>query len=172
MDGYESGGNVQGSTDSNLVNDGMAEVSYLQNTAQSVSGTMAESGTTESVTNWNQVSHVNDAANENVANWNQASQASDNSGAVTDWNQASQLNNGYPSHMIFDPQYPGWYYDTIALEWRSLESYPPPVQSTVQGESQLDQNVLASQQTFSDSNDKQNYGAYGHNDSSRFPGVS
>ncbi|PHT95984.1 hypothetical protein T459_03866 [Capsicum annuum] len=172
VDGYESGGNVQGSTDSNLVNDGMAEVSYLQNTAQSVSGTMAESGTTESVTNWNQVSHVNDAANENVANWNQASQASDNSGAVTDWNQASQLNNGYPSHMIFDPQYPGWYYDTIALEWRSLESYPPPVQSTVQGESQLDQNVLASQQTFSDSNDKQNYGAYGHNDSSRFQGFS
>ncbi|KAF3635023.1 putative flowering time control protein FCA-like isoform X1, partial [Capsicum annuum] len=161
VDGYESGGNVQGITDSNLVNDGTAEVSYLQSTAQSVSGTAAESGTTESVTNWNQVSQLNDASTGNVPNWKQ-----------TDWNQASQLNNGYPSHMVFDPQYPGWYYDTNALEWRSLESYTPSAQPTVQAESQLDQNVLASQQTFSHNSDQQNYGAYGHNDNSRFQGFS
>ncbi|PHT39511.1 hypothetical protein CQW23_18365 [Capsicum baccatum] len=172
VDGYESGGNVQGSTGSNLVNDGTAEVSYLQSTAQSVSGTAAESGTTESVTNWNLVSQLNDASTGNVPNWKQASQASDNSGGVTDWNQASQLNNGYPSHMVFDPQYPGWYYDTNALEWRSLESYTPSAQPTVQAESQLDQNVLASQQTFSHNSDQQNYGAYGHNDNSRFQGFS
>ncbi|CAN4077338.1 unnamed protein product [Withania somnifera] len=188
VDSYESGANVQGSTDSNLVSDwsvseGTPDVSYLQKSLQSVSGTAAESGTTESVTNWNQVSQINYAA-ENATNWNQASQASDSKGAVTDWNQvslasdaggvttdwnqASQLNNGYPSHMVFDPQYPGWYYDTIALEWRSLESYTPSAQSAVQGESQMDQNGLASQQTFCHNNDQRNYGTYGHNDNSRF----
>ncbi|XP_060179948.1 protein transport protein SEC16B homolog isoform X2 [Lycium barbarum] len=206
VESYESGANVQGNTDSNLVSDwsvsdGTPEVSYLQKTAQSVSGNVAETGTTESVTNWNQVSQLNDVP-ENVANWNQASpasdsrgavtdwnqlslasdvggvttdwnqalQASDYGGAVTDWNQASQLYNGYPSHMVFDPQYPGWYYDTIALEWRSLESYTLSAQSTVQGESQLDR--LASQQTFSNSNDQTNYGAYGHNQNSSFQGFS
>uniref|UniRef100_A0A803NCE1 Protein transport protein sec16 n=1 Tax=Chenopodium quinoa TaxID=63459 RepID=A0A803NCE1_CHEQI len=29
----------------------------------------------------------------------------------------------YPAHMIFDSQYPGWYYDTIAQQWFSLEVY-------------------------------------------------
>lgn len=29
----------------------------------------------------------------------------------------------YPENMVFDPQYPGWYYDTTIGEWRSLESY-------------------------------------------------
>ncbi|KAJ8538683.1 hypothetical protein K7X08_029979 [Anisodus acutangulus] len=176
VDSYESGANVQGSTDSNLVSDwsvsdGMPEVSYLQKTSQSVSDNVAESGTTESVTNWNQVSQVNNAT-ENVANWNQASQASGNSGEVTDWNQASHLNNGYPSHMVFDPQYPGWYYDTIALEWRSLERYTSSAQSTVQGENQLYQNGLTSQQTFSHNNDQRDYGAYGHNENSNFQGFS
>jgi hypothetical protein len=52
---------------------------------------------------------------------------------VPSWNQGSQGNSGYPEHMIFDPQYPGWYYDTIAQEWRSLESYNSSVQSVFQG---------------------------------------
>ncbi|XAR63212.1 hypothetical protein NMG60_11023075 [Bertholletia excelsa] len=42
---------------------------------------------------------------------------------VTNWNQRSEENMEYPYHMVFDPQYPGWYYDTIAQEWRLLESY-------------------------------------------------
>lgn len=42
---------------------------------------------------------------------------------VSKWNQSSQGNVEYPSHMVFDPQYPGWYYDTIAQEWKLLESY-------------------------------------------------
>ncbi|CAN4077335.1 unnamed protein product [Withania somnifera] len=187
VDSYESGGNVQGSTDSNLVSDGTPEVSFLQKTAQSISGIASESGTTESVTNWNQLSQVNDAT-QNVANWNQATQASDNNGAATDcnqaslandaggvttdWSQASQLNNDHPSHMVFDPQYPGWYYDTVALEWRSLESYTSSIQTTVQGESQLDQNGWDPQQTFSHNNDQSNYGAHGHIDNSRFQGLS
>ncbi|XVE77406.1 hypothetical protein DITRI_Ditri13aG0060000 [Diplodiscus trichospermus] len=27
--------------------------------------------------------------------------------SVANWNQVSQVNNGYPGHMVFDPQYPG-----------------------------------------------------------------
>ncbi|XP_021748628.1 protein transport protein SEC16B homolog isoform X1 [Chenopodium quinoa] len=52
------------------------------------------------------------------------------------WDPAAFGNIEYPAHMIFNPQYPGWYYDTIALEWRSLESY---ISSTNQSNI-LDQN--------------------------------
>ncbi|GMH00615.1 hypothetical protein Nepgr_002454 [Nepenthes gracilis] len=41
-------------------------------------------------------------------------------------NQVSQASVEYPTYMLFDPQYPGWYYDTIAQEWRLLESYAAP----------------------------------------------
>ncbi|GAB4844330.1 hypothetical protein Ancab_037694 [Ancistrocladus abbreviatus] len=44
-------------------------------------------------------------------------------GNVSYWNQTSEGSVEYPAHMLFDPRYPGWYYDTIAQEWRSLESY-------------------------------------------------
>lgn len=48
-------------------------------------------------------------------------------GSVFSWNPISQGHVEYPPHMVFDPQYPGWYYDTIAQEWMSLESYNPSV---------------------------------------------
>ncbi|KAI9111036.1 hypothetical protein K1719_017911 [Acacia pycnantha] len=79
---------------------GTAEVSYMQQTAQSVAGTLAETGSIENVSSWGQV---------------------------------SQGTNGYPEHMVFDPQYPGWYYDKIAQEWRLLETYNSSVQSTSYG---------------------------------------
>ena len=106
VDDYNATATAQGSSDANTAvgwataSDAKAEVSYMQQTAQSVAGTSAETGTTESVSSWNQV---------------------------------SQGNNGYPEHMIFDPQYPGWYYDTIAQEWRSLETYNSSIQSAAQG---------------------------------------
>ncbi|KAF5181677.1 transport protein sec16 [Thalictrum thalictroides] len=75
-----------------------SQVSYLQQTAQSVVGTVSEGCTT---------------------------------GSVSTWNQVQQEVTEYPAHMVFDPQYPGWYYDTNAQEWRSLESYDPTaIQST------------------------------------------
>lgn len=43
----------------------------------------------------------------------------------------------YPAHMVFDPQYPEWYYDTISLEWKALESYTQSV-NYAQG---VDQNL-------------------------------
>ncbi|CAO2819857.1 unnamed protein product [Amaranthus hypochondriacus] len=61
---------------------------------------------------------------------------------VSGWNYIMQPNGNcqYPAHMVFDPQYPGWYYDTIAQEWRSLESYHALEQSTNQIPNQQAQN--------------------------------
>ncbi|CAH8388830.1 unnamed protein product [Eruca vesicaria subsp. sativa] len=65
-----------------------------------------------------------------ASNWEGVAAADNSTSAVAGteeslsaWNQVSQVGNGYPEHMVFDPQYPGWYYDTIAQEWRSLDSY-------------------------------------------------
>ncbi|XP_062175567.1 protein transport protein SEC16B homolog isoform X2 [Alnus glutinosa] len=46
-------------------------------------------------------------------------------GSVSHQNQQSQGTMQYPAHMVFDPQYPGWYYDTITNEWKLLESDIP-----------------------------------------------
>lgn len=43
----------------------------------------------------------------------------------------------YPAHVVFDPQYPEWYYDTISQEWKALESYTQSV-NYAQG---VDQNL-------------------------------
>ena len=106
IEGYNATATSQQTSEANTAvdwaaaSDGKTEISYLQQAAQSVAGTLAETGTTESVSSWNQV---------------------------------SQGNNGYPEHMVFDPQYPDWYYDTIAQEWRSLATYNSSVQSSVHG---------------------------------------
>lgn len=36
----------------------------------------------------------------------------------------------YPPNMVFDPQYPGWYYDTNTQQWYALELYTPAEQAT------------------------------------------
>ncbi|XP_043715640.1 protein transport protein SEC16A homolog isoform X2 [Telopea speciosissima] len=104
VDGYDATANNQvgfeskaTATGGDVVSDQRSEVSYLQQTTQSVAGTMAEGCTT---------------------------------GTVSNWNQVSQGSTEYPPHMVFDPQFPGWYYDTIAQEWRLLESYTQAAQST------------------------------------------
>ncbi|CAN1185895.1 Protein transport protein SEC16B homolog [Linum perenne] len=105
VDGYNAAGGVQESYNANVgsewatASDGKGTTNFLQQSSQSMAGTMAGTSTTESVSSWNQVSQ--------------------------------DSNNGYPAHMIFDPQYPGWYYDTIAQEWRSLESYTASAQSVI-----------------------------------------
>lgn len=93
-----------------------SEVSYLQQTAQSIVGTVIEDCTTRSVSNWN---------------------------------QASQGSTEFPDNMIFDRQYPGWYYDMIAQEWRTLESYTQAVQMNT-GNEQKTQEGNASMSGFSD----------------------
>ncbi|XP_065857872.1 protein transport protein SEC16B homolog [Euphorbia lathyris] len=103
------------------VSDGKSELNYLQQTSQSLVGTVAETSTSQSVSTWNQVPQETD--------------------------------NGYPEHMIFDPQYPGWYYDTIAQEWRSLESYTSSTQSTtIQNNDQQKQNEFAINDAYSQHN--------------------
>lgn len=59
---------------------------------------------------------------------------------VSNYNQGSQINKGYPAHMLFDPQYPDWYYDSIAQEWQPLQSYTAALVSQVDNQ-QHSQNV-------------------------------
>ncbi|CAH9137450.1 unnamed protein product [Cuscuta epithymum] len=133
VDSYNAGGgnNLQGTIGPSLQQmdwvNGKTEVSYVPQTAQSVEGTETESGTIDNISTWN----------------HQLSQATDPAQTVTNWNQALQANNGYPSHMIFDQNYPGWYYDAIAQEWRSLDSYNSS-HSTPELQNQLNQNGFAS----------------------------
>ncbi|KAH7549621.1 hypothetical protein JRO89_XS13G0057100 [Xanthoceras sorbifolium] len=115
-------------SDWNVVSE-KSEVTYLKQSAQSVARTVAETSTTECVSNWN--------------------------------SQFSQVdNNGYPEHMVFDPQYPGWYYDSIAQEWRSLENYNSSADSSVQVQDQQSQNGIASTDT-SFNNNNSIYGDFG-----------
>ncbi|KAK0587440.1 hypothetical protein LWI29_022846 [Acer saccharum] len=133
------------SSDWNVVSE-KSEITYLKQSAQSVAGTVPETSKTESVSNWN-------------------SQVS----------QSQVHNNGYPEHMVFDPQYPGWYYDTIAQEWRSLENYNSAADSSVQANDQLSQNGIASTDTFfnnsnstyGDFGQAYNYGSQGDNNQSQ-----
>ncbi|KAL4027028.1 hypothetical protein IC575_015479 [Cucumis melo] len=76
---------------------------------------------------------------------------------VSNFNQVSQGNTGYPEHMYFDPQYPGWYYDTIAQVWCSLESYNSSIKST--NEAQHNQNGYVSANSYNYGNSSM-YGDY------------
>ncbi|KAA0041083.1 protein transport protein SEC16A-like protein [Cucumis melo var. makuwa] len=75
----------------------------------------------------------------------------------SNFNQVSQGNTGYPEHMYFDPQYPGWYYDTIAQVWCSLESYNSSIKST--NEAQHNQNGYVSANSYNYGNSSM-YGDY------------
>lgn len=150
-EGYDMGGSVQANADPNIsstwgVAESQGELSYMQQTAQSVTGAINKAGTTESVTtSWNQASQGSDATE--TANWNQVSQLTGDSSEVSSgWNQASHDNNGYPPHMVFDPMYPGYYYDTYAQEWRSLELYAQSLQG------QMNHGEYLSTDTFSQNN--------------------
>ncbi|KAJ7003405.1 hypothetical protein D5086_006557 [Populus alba] len=148
VDAFDATASVQGIVDGALggewasasASDGKTEVNYLQQTSQSVVGTVAETSTIESVSSWNQVSKGN--------------------------------NNGYPEHMVFDPQYPGWYYDTMVGEWCSLESYTSSAKSTtVQTNGQQNQNGFAfsdpylqnSSSTYAEYGQAGKYGSQGYN---------
>ncbi|WZZ87502.1 hypothetical protein YC2023_116081 [Brassica napus] len=85
----------------------------------------------DSASNWQ--SSVASTDNSNVAYLSQST-TSAVAESMSTWNQVSQVANGYPEHMVFDPQYPGWYYDTIAQEWRSLDSYNQASQTTGTGQ--------------------------------------
>ncbi|KAI9401709.1 hypothetical protein POPTR_001G157800v4 [Populus trichocarpa] len=150
VDAFDATASMQGSADGALgvecvaasasISDGKKEVNYLQQTSQSVVGTVAETSTTESVSSWNQVSQGN--------------------------------NNGYPEHMVFDPQYPGWYYDTMVGEWRSLDSYTPSAQSsTVQTNDQQNQNGFAFSNPYSPNSSSMN-AEYGQADKYGYQGYN
>ncbi|KAK6947573.1 Ancestral coatomer element 1, Sec16/Sec31 [Dillenia turbinata] len=141
VEGYDATANAQEGVETNLSTgtnvsdewagtDGKSQFNYLQQTAHSMAGTVTETSTSETVSNWS---------------------------------QHQQGNNEYPAHMVFDPQYPGWYYDSIAQEWHSLESYTQSIQSTVQAtEQQPSENGPASIGAFSNGGSHSYFGEYGH----------
>lgn len=124
LDGYNVDGTTQmgsqekGQPEGALL-DHRSEVSYSQQTTQSVAGAVVDESTT---------------------------------GCVSNSIQASQGSIEYPSNMVFDPQYPGWYYDTIAQEWRLLKSYTQAgaVQTSATGNEQKTQDGSASVGGFSE----------------------
>lgn len=128
-----------------VVSDGNSQISYLQQGSQSVVGAVTDSGTTESVSHLNQSLHES-VTHESLSNWTEVSQQSSGLENVSNWDQFTTGNNGYPEHMVFDPQYPGWYYDAIALEWRLLESYTSSVQSTGQAHGMIQSTAQAHEQ--------------------------
>lgn len=81
-----------------------SEASYVQ---QSVVGAATDKGTTESITSLNSV-YLSGDYKESSSNGDQGSE---------------DTNKVYPSHMLFDPEYPGWYYDTNVNEWYRLDDY-------------------------------------------------
>lgn len=123
LGGYDANVNVQESSHVNaqsagddIVLDQRTDTNYLQQTAQSVAGSVSDGATTASVSSWNHV---------------------------------SQVNAEYPAHMVFDPQYPGWYYDMIAQKWELLESYTSAAnQQTSVDHNHTHQNVNVSQGDF------------------------
>ncbi|KAL2472036.1 Protein transport protein SEC16B-like protein [Abeliophyllum distichum] len=159
VDDFDAGASLQENVYSNSTSmpEGKANISYLQQTAQTVVATVGALSTIESVTDWNQASQVNDAT-ESTTNWNQVSEVSSDTTGVA-LNQDSHVNGGYPLHMVFDPQYPGWYYDTIAQEWCSLESFTASDLSTAQ--TRVNQNGYASTDTVTQNNDHKTDVAYG-----------
>ncbi|KAL8216435.1 hypothetical protein R6Q57_023272 [Mikania cordata] len=143
---YDAASDAQGANNTDSVSYWNAtyqksEVSYLQQSVQSVVGTEAEKGTTESITSWDSVSqsgHYKDSS----SNWNQGSEVNNNNNKV------------YPSHMVFDPQYPGWYYDMNVQEWRSLDDYNS--QSTDVAQDLVNQNEFGPNNTYY-GNDQKTY---------------
>ncbi|KAG8382433.1 hypothetical protein BUALT_Bualt05G0076800 [Buddleja alternifolia] len=166
IDGYDASASVQANVNSNIsstlwVGDGQVELSYLQQSAQSVAGTVAETGTTVNVSNWNQASQVNHAK-ETTTDWNQVSHVSSDTTTISsNWNEPSEDNNGYPPNMVFDPHYPGWYYDTVSQEWCTLESYT----ASAQFQNQMNRGVYTSTDTFSQNNNQKTYGTHGQGNS-------
>ncbi|KAL0326566.1 UNVERIFIED_CONTAM: protein transport protein SEC16A [Sesamum angustifolium] len=146
VDGYDISSSVQANVGSDLSStwglaNELAEVSYLQQTSKHVPRTVAEIGTTESVTNWNQT----------------LEESSGTTPVSLDLNQVSKDNNNYPPHIMFDPQYLGWYYDTMAQEWRTLESYIALVHYTRQVQEEMYGNGYASTDTFYQKDDDKIY---------------
>ncbi|OAY76287.1 Protein transport protein SEC16B [Ananas comosus] len=115
-----------------------SDVSYLQQTTQSVLDTIAEESTTNSITNLN---------------------------------QEYQASTEYPPNMVFDPQYPGWYYDTNTQQWYTLESYMQTTQvtsSTVQDQVNQDYSASAG---FGEQHQNQNYAVVGQLEQSTIQGT-
>ncbi|KAJ0252774.1 Sec16 [Hirschfeldia incana] len=107
-----------------------------------VASVNAQDSYINSTSNWGSSVASTDNSNVGYLRQSTSSAVAGTAENLSTWNQVSQVGNGYPEHMVFDPQYPGWYYDTIAQEWRSLDSYNQASQTsgTAQAHEQQAQN--------------------------------
>ncbi|XP_057977476.1 protein transport protein SEC16B homolog [Malania oleifera] len=140
VDGYDATANVQGG------------LSFDANSAGDWAGSDRKS----------EVSYLQQTTQSNVETVTEGI----TTGSVSSWNQVSQGSNEYPDHMVFDPQYPDWYFDTIAQEWRTLETYTSSILSMAQPQVQHNQNGFASAGTYSQNQDHGTYSEYGQANSS------
>ncbi|XP_076918508.1 protein transport protein SEC16A homolog [Bidens hawaiensis] len=99
------------------------EVSYVH---QSFVESVAETVKTKDATNWNSVTQS--IRNPSLSNWS-----------------SQDISKEYPAHMVFDPQYPGWYYDMNVQEWCSLDDYNS--KSTVVAQDPVNQNEFGQSNT-------------------------
>ncbi|EPS72645.1 hypothetical protein M569_02109 [Genlisea aurea] len=165
VDSYYAGSNVVENTNTNSsewgVADGHAEVSYIQQNPLSISGTVGEAAISGNIISWNQTSYVSDDT-KTSADQNQVSQVSvDSNGVLENWNQDSHAGNGYPPHMVFDPQYPGWYYDTILQQWLTLDSYTASTQNTASSENHVGQDSYSSANSVYQNDNAKVYSSFG-----------
>lgn len=91
--------------------------------AQAVNSNMTNVESVSDHVNASYLQHTSHSVLESIAEENTV-------GSVSNWNNNSQGNMEYPSHMVFDPQYPEWYYDTNAQQWYPLESYSQGITSS------------------------------------------
>ena len=130
IDGYDSTIAQPGSYSSTVDNSKEISQGMTQPTSGSVShGQNSEISYSELTTQ-----SMTESASEGISNTN-----------IATMNQSSSGNYVYPSNMILDPQYPGWYYDTNSSQWFSLESYTQSLQTTsVKVQNEPAQNLSAS----------------------------
>ncbi|GAB4858042.1 hypothetical protein Ancab_015944 [Ancistrocladus abbreviatus] len=177
LTGYDAMTNMQHNIDAAIGNSqgsDNAAVGNLQGSDNAAVGNLQGSFDANANSYWaisdgksSQVSYLHQSAQFAVGTVSQTEE-------VTNWNQVSQGNSEYPAHMIFDPQYPGWYYDTIAQEWRSLEAYHSTAQLTFQSHNQQSQNSFTSAATYSHGHDNSSshYGSLGHSSQGLQPNLS
>lgn len=91
-------------------------------------------------------------------------------GSVSNWNKALEGSMEYPPNMVFDSQYPGWYYDTNTQQWYTLESYTEGLTNCSSAlQDQVSEDVNASAVLTSDQNHSL-YSDRGQSESHAFQG--
>ncbi|KAJ4878056.1 Protein transport protein SEC16A-like protein [Raphanus sativus] len=115
---------------------------WYQLDGHDVASVNSQESYSNSTSNWESGVASTDNSNVGYLRQSTTSAVAGTAESVSSWNQVSQVGNGYPEHMVFDAQYPGWYFDTIAQEWRSLDSYNQASQTSGTAQAQNGQGAM------------------------------